>query len=269
MLEFLLMARKWTKEEESEKRKELIELYTRQNKTISEIGSFLGVGESTIFDRMKRLNIPTAPEKKLHYLNKKNEGLIFPVFSEKLAEFFGIMLGDGHFSHGQLWVYINNNTDRKYRFYVKELLKSLFGRKPRETHRREQDMINLFLNSVDLIRYLKKYGLTGSNKVKSQIDVPSWIFLKDSYMKSFLRGFFDTDGSVYKIRFGVQMCFCNRSLPLINSTRKILLELGYHPSNVSGYNLYLTRRPDLLKYLSEIGFGNPKHFKRARKFKII
>lgn len=184
------MARRWTIEEEREKRGELIEFYVNQNKTIAEIGKILGIAEGGVFDRMKRLNIPTTPEKKLHYLNRKWSNINFPDFSNKLAEFFGIVLGDGHLSLGQVWIYINNNTDRNYNPYVKELIKSLFSVKPGVSYRKDQDMMNLFLSSVDLLKFLRKRGLFASNKVRDQVDVPSWIFTKDSYKKSFLRGFF-------------------------------------------------------------------------------
>lgn len=261
------MPRRWTIEEETQKREELEDLYIDQNKTIREVGEFLGVGESTIFDRLKRLNIPSIPESKPNFLNKK-KGLTFPNFSDKLAEFFGIMLGDGHLASGQIWVAINNNTDRKYRPYVRDLLKSLFGVDPGCSYRKKEDMKNLFLSSVDLIRYLEGKGLYATNKVKAQVDIPSWILKKDSYKKSFLRGFFDTDGSIYSLRFGVQMAFTNRALPLLKSTRDILISLGYSPSKISRYRVYLTRKPDLYKYITEIGFGNPKHLERAKIFKV-
>jgi len=263
------MPRRWTIEEENERREELVEFYVNRNKTIAEIGKILMISEKTVFKRMKRLNIPSTPERKFHYLNKKRGELIFPNLSEKLAEFFGIMLGDGHLSHGQIWVFINNNIDRKYRNYVKNLLKFLFGVEAGCNYRKKEDMKNLFLSSVDLVRYLKEKGLYATNKVKAQVDIPSWVFTKDSYKRSFLRGFFDTDGSIYRLRFGVQMAFCNRSIPLLQSTRKILLELGYFPSKISSYNVYLTRKSNLYRYVAEIGFGNPKHFKRAKEFGII
>jgi len=263
------MARRWTIKEEDEKREEIAELYVKQNKTIAEIGKILIISEKTVFKRMKRLNIPSIPERKLHYLNKKRGELIFPDLSEELAEFFGIMLGDGHLSQGQIWIFINNNTDRGYRYYVRNLLKSLFGVEAGCSYRKKEDMKNLFLSSVDLVEYLKERGLYATNKVKAQVGTPSWIFTKDSYKKSFLKGFFDTDGSIYQLRFGVQMAFCNRSLPLLQSARRILLDLGYFPSKISAYNLYLTRKSNLYQYAAEIGFGNPKHFRRAKKFGII
>jgi intein/homing endonuclease len=107
------------------------------------------------------------------------------------------------------------------------------------------------------------------NKVEDQVGVPEWIFEKESYQKSFLRGFFDTDGSIYKLKFGLQIAFCNKSIPLLDSTKKILLGLGYHPSKISAYKIYLTRKPDLYRYIREIGFGNKKHLGRAQKFGII
>ena len=263
------MPQRWTIKEENRKREELLDLYVNQNKAIGEIGKILSIGESTVFDRLKRLDIPTFPERKPHYLNKKRGSLVFPDFCENLAEFFGIMLGDGHIGLGQIWIYINTTTDRKYIPYVENLLEFLFGIKPGHHYRKNDDMVDLFISSVELINYLKEKGLFVTNKVKYQVDIPSWILNKDSYKKSFLRGFFDTDGSIYNLKFGTQMSFCNKSIPLLLSTRKILLNLGYRPSNVSSYKVYLTRQPDLEKYVNEIGFGNQKHIDRAKNFGII
>lgn len=267
------MARRWTIKEEQEKREELSTLYIDQNKTIKEVAQILQIGESSVFDRLKRLNIPSIPKRKLCYLNKNK--LIAPDFSKELAEFLGVMLGDGHIANSQnarskqIWIYINTTTDKEYIPYVKNLLKRLF-RLPIGCHyRKNQDMADLFVTSVDLINYLKNKGLFETNKVKHQADVPQWISSEKSYQKAFLRGFFDTDGSIYQLKFGIQMSFCNRSRPLLNSTRKILLNLGYHPSNVSSFKVYLTRKPELHRYGQEIGFGNPKHLERAKKFGII
>ncbi len=64
------------------------------------------------------------------------------------------------------------------------------------------------------------------------------------------------------------MSFTNNSLPLLRSIRNILLDLGYVPLKISINNLYLTRRHNLINYASQIGFGNPKHLERARRFGI-
>lgn len=263
------MAHRWTIKEENKKREEIIELYVNQNKTIAEIGRILKISKKTVFKRMKRLNIPSTPERKLHYLNKKRGKLVLPDFSDKLAEFFGIMLEDGHINSGQIYISVNSITDKEYISYIKKLIKFLFKIEPGGYHRKNKNGYDLFVSSVDLINYLRKKGLSATNKVLMQVDIPSWIFTKDSYKISFLKGFFDTDGSIYKLRFGFQMAFCNRSNPLLASARKLLIDLGYHPSKISIYKFYLTRRPELERYVKEIGYGNPKHFKRAQEFGVV
>lgn len=115
---------------------------------------------------------------------------------------------------------------------------------------------------ISTIPHLKKNYLMGlvSNKTKKQVDVPRWIFKKPQYMKACLRGFFDTDGSVYKLKFGNQISLCNTSKPLLRSLQGMLLTLKYKPSSVSGKNLYLTRREDLNRFYLEIGSNNsPKN----------
>ena len=51
------MARRSTEHEENRYREELIELYSRQNKSIGEIGKILNLGESSIFQRLKRAGL--------------------------------------------------------------------------------------------------------------------------------------------------------------------------------------------------------------------
>lgn len=246
-----------------------VELYVKQNKPIGEIGQILGIAECTVFDRLKRLHIKITPERKALYLNKKRGVLSYPVYSEKLAEFVGVMLGDGHIASGQIWVFVNTATDRGYISYVQTLIRFLFGAEPSCYYRKDKDMANIFLSSVDLVRYLRDIGLFATNKVRQQADIPTWIFDSYAYKRSFLRGFFDTDGSLYPLKFGIQMNFCNRSIPLLKSARRILVDLHFRPSRISCYKIYLTRRPDLYRYAQEIGFGNPKHLTKAKRFGLV
>ncbi|MFH1509662.1 MAG: LAGLIDADG family homing endonuclease [Candidatus Nealsonbacteria bacterium] len=260
------MARRWTIEEELEKRIELLNFYVRENMAIGEIGQFLGIAESSVFDRMKRLNILSTPRKKNHYCNKRKD-FVIPLLSGELAEFVGILLGDGHISDGQIWISVYKK-ENDYLEYLLNLIKVLFKLDAKYTNCEDRSTFNIYIGSVDLVRFFRKMGLV-SNKVKEQVDIPKWIFRKDNYKKSFLKGFFDTDGSIYSLRFGIQMSFCNHSFPLLQSVRELLLSLLYHPSKITGYNLYLTRKNDLKRYAKEIGFGNKKHLEKAKKFAII
>ena len=86
-------------------------------------------------------------------------------------------------------------------------------------------------------------------------------------MKAFLRGFFDTDGSVYKLKFGIQLSFTNKSMPLLTALQKALFELQYKPSEISSWKIYLTRKEDIKRFFSEIKPQNKKHLDRFKSFK--
>lgn len=261
------MSRRWTVEEENNKRQELIKLYERQNKTIKEVGLVLGVAESTVFDRLKRLNISSCPEKKPGFCNRRQDIIIPNLFSDKLAEFIGVMLGDGQITRTQIVITIGKN-ETDYLRYLYGLIKVLFGASPKHIERFDRGVYVIYLGSVELVRFLREMGLV-SNKVREQVDLPKWILKDKEWGRAFLRGFFDTDGSIYKLRFGVQMSFCNHSIPLLRSTRKILLNLDYHPSEISAWKVYLTRKSDLHHYAENVGFSNKKHLRRGKELGVF
>ncbi len=257
------MPKPWTKIEKKKYHKELYSLYIIQNKTISEISVILKIAEQTVFDRLKRLKIKTCPELKPGYLRKKTD-IILPIkYDQKLAEFFGIMFGDGHVSHFQTQVTLGNKEE-KYVKYVAKLLSECFSTKANISIRKK-GYFDVYIGSVDITAWLLKEGLV-HNKVKNQVNAPKWIFRNKNYMKSFLRGFFDTDGSIYLLKYGIQMAFCNRSLPLLFSIQKMLIMLGYKASRVSGYNIYLTKTCDISRFFAEIKPKNSKHITRYKSF---
>lgn len=256
------MANRWTKEEEGKYYSELFYLYVKKNNSLREISKILNLPESTIFKRMKRLKIKTTTHLKKNYLKKRNDIKIPNKYSKDLAEFFGIMLGDGHISHFQIVVSLGNKEE-KYAEHVSLIIKKIFKTNAKISLR-STGYRDVYLGSVDITSWLFKKGLV-SNKVKSQVDVPSWIFSKDEFMKGFLRGFFDTDGSIYKLKYGIQISFCNRSLPILKSLQIMLKRLRYNPSSISLYNLYLTRRKDIKRFFEEIKPSNLKHIERYLK----
>lgn len=174
----------------------------------------------------------------------------------------GILLGDGHLTPTQVIVTLGKKDI--YVDYVSSLMENLFEVKPKIALTKNGHYI-VYLGSTRLVRWFLKMGLS-FNKVKAQVDIPSWCFGNKKFLINVIRGLIDTDGSVYKLRFGTQISFCNRSRPLLGSARLILARLGFSPSNISGHNVYLTKRADLLKYFHEIGFGNQKHKNRFLEF---
>ncbi len=258
------MPSRWTKKEEAKKRKELKQLYVKENKTISEIGHILHISQSSAHKRLIRLNIPVTPSKKIHYRNIQYPVKLHKHYSNKLAEFIGIMLGDGHISHFQVTVTLGTK-ENEYVQYVSKLMNEIFNTKSRICVRKTGHQV-VYMGSVSAVKWLENMGLT-HNKVKYQVDVPKWILAKDTYMKNAIRGLIDTDGSVYKLKFGVQISFCNSSQPLLETTRSMLIKLDFHPSKICNHKqFYLTKREDLQKFFKEIGFNNSKHYRRFINF---
>ncbi len=253
------MAKKWTIIEEKERYEELTKLYVDENKTIGEIAKRLSLGQSTVYDRLLRLNIKTLRSRKIGFNNKRFDIYIPFVYSEIIAEFIGIMLGDGHITKNQIIVTLGNKEE-EYVIYISKLIKDIFKITPKTIKTRSGYSV-IYFGSVEVVGWLLSMGFF-YNKVKNQVNVPRWIFSKKIYVKSFLRGFFDTDGSFYKLKFGKQISFTNRSYPLLNATREGLSMLGYSPSKISKFKVYLTKNADIQNFFLFIKPANKKHVKR-------
>ena len=256
------MARRWTMKEEKEYKEQLFELYVVHNKTIKETGLILGIAEQTVFQRLQRLHIPSTPSTKENYLRKRKD-ITFPTQSTLLAEFFGIMLGDGHLSPTQVIVTLGTKEET-YTTYVVELIQKLFSASAK-IGIRKSGYRDVYLGSTEVATWLRQEGLV-SHKVRSQVDVPQWIFERQEYMMAFLRGFFDTDGSIYRLTFGIQISFTNKSTPLLVSLQSMLKKLGYKPSKVGTMRVYLTRVSDVRRFFEEIKPKNQKHVRRFDEF---
>lgn len=197
-----------------------------------------------------------------------------PDYSEELAEFIGIMLGDGGITRGQISITLGYTTDHKYVPYIRKLIKKLFATGISTYRPRERDVIRIKVSGVNLVRNLCSLGLVCGNKTKQQIDIPFWILNKESYMKACIRGLIDTDGCVHrKTRRekngdeyrSIGITFKTASVPLQRSLIGIFNELGFKVA-VSGRDLYFCGKEQIERYVEEIGFSNPKHLQRYQNF---
>lgn len=257
------MPAKWSKKVEEFKFQELNELYVIQNKTIGEIGKILHLAETTVYDRLLRLNIKPDRSRKENINNSTSSATIPCIHTRSLAEFFGIMLGDGCLTPTQITVTLGNK-ELSYVKYVSSLITKLFNIKPKILIRPKGYHV-VYFGSVKIVRWLQSNGLV-FNKVKNQVKAPDWVFKKQFLMEGFLKGFFDTDGSVYRLRFGVQLAFTNRSLPLLRGLKYSLDVLGYFPSKICGFKIYLTKKKYVLRFIRKINPANLKHRQRFNEF---
>lgn len=205
--------------------------------------------------------------------NSANE-FINPNYSEDLAEFIGIMLGDGGISRTQISITLGNSTDHEYVPYVIQLIKKLFRVTGRISYPPNKDVVRIRVSGVNLTKNLKKLGLVEGDKIKQNIDIPLWVQESEEYIKACIRGLIDTDGCVHrKVRRekggreyrSIGITFCSASKPLRISVIKLFAQLGFKAA-ISGRTIYLCGKEQVKRYLKEIRFSNPKHSNRYQNF---
>ncbi len=197
-----------------------------------------------------------------------------PRQSESLAEFIGIILGDGGISARQVTITLHKVDDRKYAEYVKNLITKLFNTVPSFYLSSKDNVIDIVVSRSTLVKYLVDMGLCIGSKVRHQVNVPLWIRNSEKFSSACLRGLFDTDGCFYvdrhiiknKTYFNCGMNFTNRSLPLLNFFKSKLTEFGYSPTQKTKYGIFLRREYEIIKYFTKIGSRNLKYINRLEKF---
>lgn len=191
-----------------------------------------------------------------------------------LAEFFGIMIGDGSVSKYQVSISFNLKDDREFATYVAKLIYTLFGISARILIRVRYNCLVLVTSSVELSNFLVSNGLPLGDKIRAGLDIPNWIKDDINYTKACLRGIFDTDGGVYqeihkyktrKYAY-VRMAFVSASPFLVRSLSESLKLLGLHPKVRGERRVTIERFTDVEEYFRMVGSSNPKHVRRIAIF---
>jgi DNA-binding XRE family transcriptional regulator len=191
-----------------------------------------------------------------------------PSIGIKLAEFVGIMLGDGGISSSHISITLNKKSDADYVMYVSYLLKELFDVVPSYYEPKNSLAIQIVISRKELVSYCKEIGLQEGNKVKHQVSVPTWITSSPEYTKWCIRGLIDTDGCLIRHTYKVKnktylykkLAFSNRSRPLIDFVCTKLTELGFSPRiTYDCKEIRLNGSHDVQRYFRIIDTSNNKH----------
>ncbi len=186
-----------------------------------------------------------------------------PLYSEKLAELVGILLGDGAISNYQVRVSLDRNVDRQYATFVRNLMHDVLGERPSFMERSEDNIIALTISGAGLVEVLEQIGLRRGNKVEHQVDFPKWVRSKRSYQIACVRGLFDTDGGLYfhhKVKKSyLGWCFANSSKPLLQSVMDILLSLGFNVKKAGENKIYMYSLEHISRYMKIVNSHNPKN----------
>jgi len=206
---------------------------------------------------------------------KLRKTIKYPKKSLELAEFVGVLLGDGGLTAYQLRVTLNSDTDKEYGIFVRSLIKRLFGLSSRVIFPKNGSYFDIVVYSKSLIEFLVSLGLTKGNKIKNKADIPFWIKQRRPLSLRCLRGLMDTDGSFYQYNHIIRnvkyrnyaLCFTNHSVNLLSSAYSILKGARFRPSKALR-RVYLYRKEDIMRYFRIVGSSNPKHMMKYKKVKI-
>ena len=127
--------------------------------------------------------------------------------NENTAELVGLSLGNGGLT--------NRNNTKKMRFQLrgslkedrehydkyiiplfnKEIMTPLFNRDVGIVYNKNKGFYGLSVESIKIEEYLNYLGIPSGKK--EELFIPEWIKKNKKFIISFLRGYFDSDGSIY------------------------------------------------------------------------
>ncbi len=232
--------------------------------------------EINVLFKNKDFNLDSS---NINYSNSDiNKKIKFPnKMTPELAEEIGMHYGDGFLSSKRYTYRLKGNFKDEieyYQNYIKPLFKKLYNLDV--ALKRYQTTYGFEIYSQAFCEFkIKTLGIKPGNK--REITIPEKIKVNDiKILTSFLRGLFDTDGSLYfKTRYGYEKYYPNITLSLfskklVEEVGEILKMLGFNP------NIYFNKEEGIIslngigvfkKYEELIGWSSPKNLNKLKAWK--
>lgn len=203
----------------------------------------------------------------------EKENIHTPRKSKELAEFVGVMLGDGGVSNYHIAITLHAIDDYPYHKFIVGLIQELFHITPKVYKHKKSNTLDIVIHRKALVEFCISLGLKQGNKLKQGLDIPSWIKQNNQYALACVRGLVDTDGSVFDHSYTVakkkysykKMIFTSRSLALCKSVQKILRKNDISARITRDEEVRIENAKSMDKYMKTIKPHNRKHLKRYAK----
>jgi hypothetical protein len=151
--------------------------------------------------------------------------------SDDLAFLIGLILGDGniHKFPRTECLRITLGTDKpKLALFVINIMKNVLKKTPSMRKGNDSNCFNIDFYQKNLSFRL---GVPSGSRGKLEIKLPTWIWTKERYLLSALRGLFEAEASycVHEKTYTYNFEFSNKNSSLLDEVEKGLIILGYHP----------------------------------------
>ncbi len=209
---------------------------------------------------------------------------------EVMAEIVGLCFGDGSLikrPNGQLRFQLRGNIteDREhYNSHILSLFDNFLGKVYVTEYKGENSYYGIYSENQVLCKTLESMGVPVG--IKIVLEIPSWIKRNKKYLRRFLRGLIDTDGSVYCMKdynypakgyIKIRLSINSVSLGLMNEINNIFNKAGilsfligpYKPKDrrCLPFNKVQIDGPNVVKYFTQIGSKNQKHITKYHIWK--
>ena len=173
----------------------------------------------------------------LSWRNKMKElGIIpkdYPPFplSGDLAEYIGVILGDGNismFPRTERIILVSNANNNGFIKHYSILTERLFNKKPKIYKLNDCQAVRITLYQ----KYIsERLGIPIGNRGKLHLRPKRWIHANKKFLIRYLKGLFEAEGSfsIHLPTSTYNFSFSNRNTSLLNDVEKALTSLGYHP----------------------------------------
>lgn len=172
---------------------------------------------------------------------------------EKLAEFIGVMLGDGNIYKNSIRIAFDKRNTA-YIYHIENLFENLFGVKTKKYIVFNTNQACLYYYNQALVEKLLGFGLKRGRKIKTCVGIPLWIKNDKKYSKNCIKGLIDTDGCIYKCKREKQtyIKFTNCNTQLLKDFKEVTRSLSYSFARANNKNVCLYRKKEVIKFINDI-----------------
>ena len=162
-------------------------------------------------------------EHPVHYTNLSKDG--------DLAEYIGVVLGDGHiekFPRTERITITGDIQKPEYIWRYATMTEKLFKKTPTLERAKDSRGFRLSLYQKFISARL---GIPTGNRKDFKYKLPRWISNDQHYIPRFLRGLFEAEGSlcIHPPTCTYNFCFTNYNQHLLAIVKNLLIQLEFHP----------------------------------------